>query len=297
MFDTAENTPAENDLNNTAPEQIPGGDVLNDTDSNNVGDNNTVDTSAEANDIDSEQVFYFGEEELGSPSSDEEKDQGLVKHLRSTIREKDKALKAFRRQQQPPQQPELQQPVIQPPRMPQLSDEGIDWDEDIYQTRMTEWADKNSQYLNQKAEQDRQQQALQQAHQQKMATYQARVKSLKVPSYQQAEQAVIDDVPEVIQAMILHFAEKPEMVVLALGRNAELRQQMANATDPVVIGRLIGSIESKARMMPKPKNNAATTPEVKGGNGAALNNLEKLKSDALESGNWDKYFAAKRARK
>ncbi|PHM26544.1 scaffolding protein [Xenorhabdus ehlersii] len=297
MFDTAENTPPENDLNNIAPEQIPGGDALNDTDSNNANDNNTVDTSVETNDIDSEQAFYFGEEELGSPSSDEEKEQGLVKHLRSTIREKDKELKAFRRQQQPPQQPEFQQPVIQPPRMPQLSDEGIDWDEDIYQTRITEWADKNSQYLNQKAERDRQQQVLQQAHQQKMATYQERVKSLKVPSYQQAEQAVIDDVPEVIQAMILHFAEKPEMVVLALGRNAELRQQMANATDPVAIGRLIGSIESKARIMPKPKNNAATTPEVKGGNGAALNNLEKLKSEALESGNWDKYFAAKRARK
>ncbi|ENH0142495.1 scaffolding protein, partial [Escherichia coli] len=95
----------------------------------------------------------------------------------------------------------------------------------------------------------------------------------------------------------LFESEKPEIVVLALGRNAELRKQLAEATNPVAIGRLLERIESKARIMPKAKTTAATTPTVKGGNGAVINNLGKLKAKALETGDWTPYFAAKKAKK
>lgn len=87
------------------------------------------------------------------------------------------------------------------------------------------------------------------------------------------------------------------IVVLALGRNAELRKQLAEATNPVAIGRLLERIESKARIMPKAKTTAATTPTVKGSNGAVINNLDKLKAKALETGDWTPYFAAKKAKK
>lgn len=132
--------------------------------------------------------------------------------------------------------------------------------------------------------------------QQKAANYMQRVKALKVAGYQDAEQAVREDVPVHIQDMILLESEKPEIVVLALGRNAELRKQLAEATNPVAIGRLLERIESKARIMPKAKTTAATTPTVKG-NGAVINNLDKLKAKALETGDWTPYFAAKKAKK
>lgn len=292
MLDTAENTPE-------VDADIP--DVEVDTlevqpnDDPNTQQGNDAQPSEGGNDDDSEQAFYFGDDELASPVSEEEKDTGLVKHLRNTIKEKDKELREARKQQT--HQPVTQQQSTQPPRMPQLSDEGIDYDDAVYSQKVQEWAESNSRYQSQKAEQERQQQSLQQAHQQKIASYQERVKSLRVSGYQQAEQSVIEEVPEQIQAMIIHFAEKPEMVVLALGRNAELRQQMANATDPVAVGRLIGSIESQAKIMPKPKNKPAATPEVKGGTGAVLNNLDKLKEKARETGDWSQYFAAKKAKK
>ncbi|NBN70561.1 scaffolding protein [Proteus sp. G2618] len=292
MLDTAENTPE-------VDADIP--DVEVDTpeaqlnDDPNAQQGNDAQPSDDDNDDDSEQAFYFGDDELTSPVSEEERDTGLVKHLRNTIKEKDKELREARKQQT--HQPVTQQQLTPPPRMPQLSDEGIDYDDAVYSQKVQEWAERNARYQSQKAEQERQQQSLQQAHQQKIASYQERVKSLRVSGYQQAEQSVIEEVPEQIQAMIIHFAEKPEMVVLALGRNAELRQQMANATDPVAVGRLIGSIESKAKIMPKPKNKPAATPEVKGGTGAVLNNLDKLKEKARETGDWSQYFAAKKAKK
>ncbi|CNL09627.1 scaffolding protein [Yersinia aldovae] len=284
------NTP---ELDTTTPESIPDEVILSDDDNGeDGGDDQNNGDDVDSSDDDSEEDFYFGDDKLDSPASDD-KDPALVKHLRSTIKEKEKELKELRRQ------PAVQQPSapMQPPRMPQLSDDGIDYDEAVLQQKMQEWSTESVRFQSNQAEQQRQQQQLQQRHQQKLQQYQERSKALKVPHYQQAEKAVLDDVPEQIQVAILHYAEKPELIVLALGRNAELRKQMAEATDPVEVGRLIGTIESKAKTMPKAKSNAATTPAVKGANGAALNSLDKLRAKAQETGDYSAVIAAKRKAK
>ncbi|MFK3699419.1 scaffolding protein [Serratia ureilytica] len=243
---------------------------------------------------DDEEEFYFGDEMLGSPSSEEGADHGLVKHLRGTIKEKERELKELRRLSQ--QQPQ-QQVINQPPQMPKLSDEGIDYDEEIFQKKLDQWSKDSAQYQIQQQAKSRQEQQQKELYQQKLTSYQQRAKSVKVAGYQDAEQLVMDEVPVEIQNAILFEAEKPEMVVLALGRNAELRRELASATNPIAVGRLIERIESKAKTMPKPKSTAATVPEVKGGNGAVINNLDKLKAKALETGDWSPYFAAKRSKK
>ncbi|HHH1980860.1 TPA: scaffolding protein [Yersinia enterocolitica] len=293
MDSQADNNTPENELDITTPEQIPDEVNSNDDDIEDEGEDQNNGGSVNDADEDSEDEFYFGEDKLDSPTSEEDKDPALVKHLRSTIKEKDKELKELRRQS-PGQQ---QIAPLQAPRMPQLSDDGIDYDEAIFQQKMQEWSTDSAKFQTNQADQQRQQQQLQQKHQQKLQQYQERSKALKVPNYQQAEKMVMDDVPEQIQGAIIHYAEKPELVVLALGRNAELRKQMAEATDPVEIGRLIGTIESKAKTMPKAKSSASTVPAVKGGSGAALNNLDKLREKAQETGDYSAVIAAKRKAK
>lgn len=295
MYEMADNNAPENELDNTS-EQIPD-EVELDTDNEpgDEGDQSNGGNDPEGSEEDAEQAFFYGDEELSSPPSEEDKDPALVKHLRGTIKEKERELKELLRQSQ---QSAPQQPVItQPPRMPKLDDADIEYDEAVYHERMTKWAEENGKYLEQKRAQEQQQEQLQVVHQQKVANYQQRVKALKVQGYQEAEQAVLDDIPIVIQNAILHESEKPEMVVLALGRNADLRKQLAEATNPVAIGRLLERIEAKARIMPKAKTTAATTPEVKGSNGAVINNLDKLREKAEQSGDYTAYLAAKRKAK
>lgn len=291
MFEPADSSAPESEID--TPELEAGAELQDDNADEPEGDQNDDQPGGEEEEG-QELAFYLGDDELDSPSSEEDKDPALVKHLRHTIKEKERELKELRRQ---PSNPVVPQETIQPPRMPQMSDEDISWDEQVYQERVKAWGEENGKYQAQQSERQRHQQEAQQVYQQKVAGYQDRVKALKVPGYRHAEQAVLDDVPIPIQNAILLFAEKPEMVVLALGRNAELRKQMAEATDPVAIGRLIGSIESKARLMPKPKNKAASVPEVRGSNGAVMNNLEKLREKAEKSGDYTEYFAAKRAKK
>lgn len=73
--------------------------------------------------------------------------------------------------------------------------------------------------------------------------------------FDEAEKAVLGEVPENIQGAILHYADKPEIVVLAAGLNPAIRKQLAETTDPVALGKLIGSIEAKAKLLPKSKKN------------------------------------------
>ncbi|EIV2906646.1 scaffolding protein [Citrobacter braakii] len=295
MYGTAEENTPEVEVDNDTPEQIPDEvETENDTENSEDDDHENGDVETEEGD-DSEQEFYFGDEKLDSPTSEEAKDPALVKHLRSTIKEKDRELKELRRLSN---QPAQQQPVIaQPPVMPKLTDPGIDYDEDLLQEKLERWAKDNDQYKEQQRVIKQQQEMLNEQLKAKVTNYQQRVKSLKVRGFADAEQIVREEIPVSIQDTILLEAEKPEMVVLALGRNAELRKQLAETTNPVALGRLLERIESKAKTMPKAKTNAATTPEVRGSNGAVINNLDKLKAKALETGDWTPYFAAKKAKK
>ncbi|MBQ5151524.1 scaffolding protein [Citrobacter freundii] len=295
MYGTAEENAPEVEVDNDTSEQIPDEvETENDTENSEDDDHENGDVETEEGD-DSEQEFYFGDEKLDSPTSEEAKDPALVKHLRSTIKEKDRELKELRRLST---QPAQQQPVIaQPPVMPKLTDPGIDYDEDLLQEKLEQWAKDNDQYKEQQRVIKQQQEMLNEQLKAKVTNYQQRVKSLKVRGFADAEQIVREEIPVSIQGTILLEAEKPEMVVLTLGRNAELRKQMAETTNPVALGRLLERIESKAKTMPKAKTNAATTPEVRGSNGAVINNLDKLKAKALETGDWTPYFAAKKAKK
>ena len=78
------------------------------------------------------------------------------------------------------------------------------------------------------------------------------------------EQAVLEEIPIETQNAILFESEKPEIVVLALGRNAELRKQLAEATNPSSNWSSAGTYRIECQNHAKSKTTAATTPTVKG---------------------------------
>jgi hypothetical protein len=125
MDQMAENTP-EVEIETDASEQIPDDVELAEeveTEDGSESSGNDAEEATETDDDESEQEFYFGDEKLDSPTSEDSAEHGLVKHLRKTIKEKDRELKELMRQSQKPVE---QQPVItQPPRMPKLDDENI----------------------------------------------------------------------------------------------------------------------------------------------------------------------------
>lgn len=214
-------------------------------------------------DADDEISLFLGDEELGSPSSEEVKqDSDLVKKLRKEIQERNRELHELRANRQA-------QPAVadEPLTMPTL--ESVEWDEEAYQQKLAAYYEQKAAKEKAHAEQEQQKTKLLEVHNQKLAQYRENASKLGVKGFEQAEKVVLEEVPENIQGAILHYADKPEIVVLAAGLNPAIRKQLAETTDPVALGKLIGSIEAKAKLLPKSKQNKpAPSAQVKGSQGA-----------------------------
>lgn len=214
-------------------------------------------------DADDEISLFLGDEELGSPSSEEVKqDSDLVKKLRKEIQERNRELHELRANRQA-------QPAVadEPLTMPTL--ESVEWDEEAYQQKLAAYYEQKAAKEKAHAEQEQHKAKLFEAHNQKLAQYRESASKLGVKGFEQAEKVVLAEVPENIQGAILHYADKPEIVVLAAGLNPAIRKQLAEVTDPVALGKLIGSIEAKAKLLPKSKQNKpAPSAQVKGSQGA-----------------------------
>lgn len=214
-------------------------------------------------DADDEISLFLGDEELGSPSSEEVKqDSDLVKKLRREIQERNRELHELRANRQV-------QPAVadEPLTMPTL--ESVEWDEEAYQQKLAAYYEQKAAKEKAHAEQEQQKAKLLEVHNQKLAQYRENASKLGVKGFAEAEKAVLEEVPENIQGAILHYADKPEIVVLAAGLNPAIRKQLAETTDPVALGKLIGSIEARAKLLPKSKQNKpAPSAQVKGSQGA-----------------------------
>lgn len=207
--------------------------------------------------------LFLGDEKLESPTSEPEvKDADLVKNLRKEIQERNKKIHELEKQKSAPAVSADEQLV-----MPTLED--ADYDDAAYQQKVIEYLERKSAQEKAKAEREAAQAKLLEVHNQKLAQYRENASKLGVKGFAEAEKAVLEEVPENIQGAILHYADKPEIVVLAAGLNPAIRKQLAETTDPVALGKLIGSIEAKAKLLPKSKQNKpAPSAQVKGSQGA-----------------------------
>ncbi|MGL9751773.1 MAG: hypothetical protein ACR5LC_13080 [Symbiopectobacterium sp.] len=149
MDQQAENQSPDVEIEEQSTEQTPDDAGQHSYDGGEQSQNNENQPEPEDDD---EEEFYFGDEKLGSPTSEEGKDPALVRHLRNTIKEKARELKELRTKS-----PQQQAPT-QAPHMPQLSDDGIDYDESAFQKQLSEWSEENAKYQAAQAQQQQAQQ-------------------------------------------------------------------------------------------------------------------------------------------
>lgn len=242
--------------------------------------------------------IFLGDEQLESPTSEDDAEVDgkpapqWVKDLRKQNRELSRKVKEL--ESKKPETVNAENPVTELPPMPDISDADIDYDGEKLKQKMAAWVDLKIKHDSHKASQEAEQKRLQDEHMKRVDRYNERKKAVKVQGYDIAEQAVINEVPQNIQSMIIHYAEAPEMVVLAAGRNADIRKKLAETKDPVELGRLIGNIEAKARIAPKVNNRPSATPQVNASGGAKLASIEKALEKARQSGNYDEVLRLKR---
>lgn len=249
------------------------------------------------NDGEEEDEFYWDGAPLASPTSTDDgeaTDTPLVKQLRQTIKDQRKALRDKNIALPDPGTNAAPQALTLPPK-PKMEDDGIDYDPEVYQQKVDEWYTTKAQVEQQQAQQTTQQQKLVETFNEKKAAYKERIGTLKVRNYEDAEAFVAGEISQEMQSAIILHSDRPEHVVLALARNPDLMKQMKGVSDPVTLGVLIGTIQAKAKAMPKGKSSVKGAPsDPRGAGKGQTRDLDVEIDKARNSGDYTRVIELKR---
>ncbi|EMM4584868.1 phage capsid protein [Salmonella enterica] len=221
-----------------------------------------------------EYSLRVGDEEIPLTEEDDDRVDGQpapqwVKDLRKGFKETQKENRELRRQLEEAlakpaeQQPTQTQTDAIPPK-PTL--ESCDYDEQAFETALTDWHEKKSRAEQQKQQQQRQQQEVIQRFQQRLEKHNERATRLPVKDYRETEEIVRRELPAIQQEILIHAADEgSELIAYALGKNQQLRQRVAAEADPIRAAFLLGQISKQVSLAPKPKKAPKPEPEVRGG--------------------------------
>jgi hypothetical protein len=247
--------------------------------------------------VESELIVSIGNEEPPADPATEETRQApeWVKELRKQNRDQQKRIRELERN--------MQAPVAQgettsaPPKKPTLAD--ADYNTGAYEEQLDGWYVAKAAYERQANERQQAQDAVKGAWQAKLAGYNAAKAELKARDFEDAEAVVADTLSVTQQGIILDGAEKPALLIYALGKNPKKAAELAAITNPVAFAAAIGRLEASLKVTSRKPSAAPET--IPSGNarktGAVDNTLERLREDAAKTGDMTKVMAYKRQQK
>lgn len=238
-----------------------------------------------------EVVVTIGEESP-PPEDSENRAPDWVRDLRKSHREAQRKLAEAEAELQRLKGGNAPQDVGQKPTLA-----GCDYDDERFERELLAWNDRKAKAEQAQQAAARQQQEAQQQWQNTLNRYGKAKAELRVRDFDVAEMAVEQDLDRTQMGVILHSAKAPELVVYALGKSDAKRKEIAAIRDPLLFARAIWELESQVKVTQRTP--AAPPPErvVKStvaGAAAVDNTLERLREEALKSGDITKLNAYKR---
>lgn len=229
-------------------------------------------------------VSFEGEE--GAPPSSEEKDTGLVRHLRAELREKERQLKAVQVQQQPQ--------VVEVGQKPTL--EGLNYDEEAFDREYDAWRDRKAQAEKQTAESQRAQTQQLDAWNKRVAEVGNQVTALNAKDFPHALEEVKAVFTDAQQVVLMRAPKNSANVIYALGKNPAKAAELAKISDPIDLAAELARLEGKLTVT---KRNSPPPPEQIVRGSAPLSaqtdkQLARLEAEADRTGDRTKVVQYKR---
>jgi len=245
-----------------------------------------------------ELVVSIGNEEPTPDPVAEEARQApeWVKELRKQNREYQKRIRQLERNTQaaPAAQGETN---TAPPKKPTLAD--VDYDTGAYEAKLDDWYKAKAEYDRQANERQRAQEAVKGAWEAKISGYNTAKAELKARDFDDAEAVIADTLSVTQQGIILDGAEKPALLIYALGKNPKKAAELAAITNPVAFAAAIGRLEASLKVTQRKP--LAAPEQIPRGNapksGSVDNTLERLRDEAAKTGDLSKVMAYKRQQK
>ena len=249
-----------------------------------------------AEEAETELVVSIGNEEPEPQSEQTQQAPEWVKELRKQNREYQKRIRQLERNTQaaPAAQGET---TTAPPKKPTLAD--VDYDTGAYEAKLDQWYTAKAEYDRQATERQRAEQSVKGAWDAKIAGYNTAKAELKARDFEDAEAVIADTLSVTQQGIILDGAEKPALLIYALGKNPKKAAEMAAITNPVAFAAAIGRLEASLKVTSR-KPSAQPEQLVSGNapkSGSVDNTLERLRAEAERTGDLTKVMAYKRQQK
>lgn len=214
-----------------------------------------------------------------------------VKELRRDKKESDRRIKELEAKLNEKEKPE----AIELGEKPKLEDYGFDEDNPEYIEALEKWVDRKFQLKEQERKKLEEQEKAQKVWQDKLNSYETKKTAIKskVRDFDEAEELARDALSQTQQGILIHAAEKPELLIYHLGKNPQKAKELAAITDPIQFAFAAAKIDAQIKMTAR---KPSTSPERKPSGSASLSGatdttLAKLQADADRTGDSSKVVA------
>lgn len=265
-------------------------DTESDTDDENLAV--TVDDEDEDDDED-EVVISIGEE--SPPQEEEARAPAWVRELRKANREKEREIRELKAKLTATA---TETKPVELKAKPTL--ESCDYDSDEYENKLAEWYEHKREYDAVEANAAAKRDAEAKEWQDKLDSYAKARASLKVRDYEDAEAFALDTFNVTQQGIVLQGSENPAHLIYALGKSQKRAKELASINDPVKFAFAVAKLETQLKVT---NRKAATAPErtiTSGGgriSGSVDSTLDRLREEAVKTGDLSKVMAYKRGKK
>lgn len=258
-------------------------------------DENNAIAADEGDDDDGEEdvVISIGEE--SPPQEEETRAPEWVRELRKANREKERKIRELEAKLNATA---TETKPVALGKKPTLED--CDYDSDEYENKLTAWYEQKREYDAAEANAQAQRDAEAKAWQDKLDSYAKARASLKVRDYEDAEAVALDTFNVTQQGIVIQGSENPALLIYALGKNTARAKELASINDPVKFAFAVAKLETQLKVT---NRKAAASPErtiTSGGgrlSGSVDSTLDRLREEALKTGDLSKVIAYKRGKK
>ena len=229
------------------------------------------------------------------PQEEEVRAPEWVRELRKSNREKERKIRELEAKLN--SAPTEIKPVVLGAK-PSL--EECDYDSDAYEQKLSDWYDRKREADQAEVQATAQRDAEAGAWQAKLDSYAKAKASLKVRDYEESEAFAQDNFTVTQQGIIIQGSDNPALIIYALGKNTKRAKELASITDPVKFAFAVAKLETQLKVTTR---KASTEPErtiTNGGgrlSGTIDSTLDRLRAEAVKTGDLSKVMAYKRGKK
>lgn len=263
------------------------------TEANDASDDETNAVSDDEGESDDDVVVSIGEE--SPPQEEEARAPEWVRELRKANREKERKIRELEAKLNATATETKPVALGAKPTL-----EACDYDSEEYEKKLADWYEQKRHADAAEAEAQAQRDAEAKAWQDKLDSYAKARASLKVRDYEDAEAVALETFNVTQQGIVLQGSDNPALIIYALGKNSTKAKELASITDPVKFAFAVAKLETQLKVT---NRKAAAAPErtisTGGGriSGSVDSTLDRLREEALKTGDMSKVMAYKRSKK